>query len=201
MGFGWSSADATATAPPPATVVTPENAEQSQQLQQLQQASLAPITEEEAALYTRSGKACCWTDSGEYAFRIRQLEIINYAIKRLAEETWKDADMINFQELQRDVMTYKDVDGNEAENHDWSLVAEDTTFKPLELRVNRFREFQDYFVGHAGASKTSMKQDFEHFMTLFIRLRDGLLDIMAKQCAEAVGGGRRRTGQRLTRRR
>jgi hypothetical protein len=184
MGFGAS---------------TPEEVAPDATVDQLQQAAVAPITEEEAALYTRSGKACCWTDSAEYAFRLRQLEIINYAIKTLAEETWKDPQMINFQDLHTDVMRYKDVNGDEADNHDWSLVGEDSTFKPLERKFNRFREFQDYFITNAGKNKADMKHDFEDYMSVFIRIRDGLIQIMAKQCAEASasGGGRRRTQHRV----
>jgi hypothetical protein len=161
---------------------------------ELQEASIAPITTDEAALYTKTGKACCWADSGEYAFRLRQLEIINHAIKTLAEETWKDAEMISsFQALHRNVMTYKDVDGNEADNHDWSIVAEDLTFKPMELRVNRFKEFQEFFATKAGESKQQIKKDFENYMTIFIRIRDSLMKRMAEQCSESAqkGGGRR----------
>lgn len=152
-------------------------------IQQLQDASVAPITEEEAGLYTKTGKACCWTDSGEYAFRLRQLEIMNYAVKTLAEETWKDAEMINFQALHRQILTYKDVDGNEKDLHDWSLLSEDVTFKPIELPANRFKEFENYFQKKAGAAKKDQKEDFENFMTLFIRIRDGLMAIMAKGCS------------------
>lgn len=181
---------------------TPEDTTDMVSAQQLQEASMAPLTKSEAELYTKSGKMCCWTDSAEYAFRLRQLEIINYAISVLSQETWKDPEMINFQQLLRDTMSYKDVDGNEADFHDWSLLAEDTTFKPIELKENRFKEFQDYFVTRAGASKSDMKRDFENYMTLFIRLRDGLMQIMTKQCAEATSGGarRRRYGSQVTRR-
>lgn len=189
MGFGGTET--------PEEVILPPNDEID-----LQEASIAPITTEESALYTRTGKACCWADSGEYAFRLRQLEIINHAIKTLAEETWKDADMMrNFQRLQQDVMTYRDVDGNEAVNHDWSIIAEDLTFKPMELRVNRFKEFQEYFTTKAGTPKEQMKKDFENFMTIFVRIRDSLIQMLARQCSENVqGGGSRRQRQHISRR-
>lgn len=166
---------------------------------ELQTASIAPITQEEAALYTRTGKRCCWADSGEYAFRLRQLEIINYAIRVLAEETWKDAEMItSFQELHRNVLTYHDVDGNEADNHEWSLLSEDPTFKPMELRVNRFKEFEEYFSTKGGATKQQMKIDFENYMTIFIRIRAELIKLMANQCIESqAGGGWMRGGANL----
>jgi len=190
MGFGDSE---------PQVALGPSPDEMNSQ--ELQQASIAPITTDEAALYTRTGKACCWADSGEYAFRLRQLEIINHAIKTLAEETWKDPEMISsFQALHREVITYKDVDGNEADNHDWSIVAEDLTFKPMELRVNRFKEFEDYFATKGGASKAQMKTDFENYMTIFIRIRDSLMQLMAQKCTESMTGGGRRKRYGVSRR-
>ncbi|RKO94845.1 hypothetical protein BDK51DRAFT_34351 [Blyttiomyces helicus] len=130
----------------------------------------------------------------------RQLEIINYAIQTLASETWKDPEMINFQALHDNVITYHDIDGKQAENHDWRLVSDDVTFKPLELPQNRFKEFENYFQSKAGASKNDMKTDFENYGVVFQRLRDGLIKIMAKSCvgdssspeaATLTGGGRR----------
>lgn len=170
---------------------------------ELQAASIAPISQDESALYTRTGKRCCWADSGEYAFRLRQLEIINHAVKVLAEETWKDAEIItSFQEIHRNVLTYHDIDGNEAENHEWSIISEDPTFKPMELRVNRFKEFEEYFSTKGGATKQQMKVDFENFMTIFIRIRAELLKLMATKCQEGQeGGGWMQGGAQLRRRR
>src|SRR6476659_3969204 len=133
MGYGSSEPEV------PQVPEAPLEEGEPMDTQDIKDASVAPITQDENALYTKTGKACCWADSAEYSFRLRQMEIINHAIKVLAEETWKDPDMISsFQSLLQDVITYKDIDGNEADNHDWSIVAEDITFKPMELRVNRF---------------------------------------------------------------
>jgi hypothetical protein len=157
--------------------------QQLQQWQQLQAASVAPLTTDEKALYTRTGKRCCWADSGEYAFRLRQLTIINHAIKRMSEELWKDAELIsNFQRLHRSIITYTDVEGNPIPNHEWTLLAEDPTFKPMELPMNRFKEFEQYFTTRGGATRQQMKTDFENYMTIFIRIRSELLKLMARQC-------------------
>lgn len=145
----------------------------------------------DAPLYTKTGKACCWADSGEYAFRLRQLEIINYAIKTLAEETWKDASsMPKFQDLHNRIMSYEDVDGNPADNHDWSLLSEDPTFLPQvgDVKINRFKEFQQYFLRKAGASKEQMKADFEDYMVKFINIRDSLMKMLAQKCEGQSGG-------------
>lgn len=140
------------------------------------------ITQQEQSLYTKSGKQCCWQDAEEYAFRLRQLEIINHAISVLSAETWKDPKMINFKQLQESAMTYIDVNGRPADNHDWSLLAEDSSLSSIELEKNRFKQFEDYFMDNAGASPTENLQQFNTFLTLFIRLRDGIMKIMAKGC-------------------
>ena len=151
----------------------------------LQNASIAPITPAETALWARAGKACCWKDAGEYSWRLRQLEIINHAIKILAQETWKDPLILNFKTLHQDVMNYKDVDGNDAEFHEWSLISDDVTFKPMELSQNRFKEFENYFQTKSGATNQKMKEDFDAFMLVFIRLRDGLMNLMVRRCIPA----------------
>jgi len=158
---------------------------------ELQAASVAPLSPAEHALFTKSGKACCWTDAGEYAFRLRQLEIMNYAIQTLAKELWKDPNLINFQALHQDASTYRDVDGHPADNHDWSLIAEDATFKPMELAMNRFKEFEQYMTMKAGADARVMKNDFENFLALFIRIRDSLLKLMSpnRLCPQSMAGG------------
>ena len=139
----------------------------------------APITEKEAALYTPAGKSCCWQDAEEYAFRLRQLQLINHAINILARETWKSADLINFAQVHSEILTFPD--GN-ALLYSWSILANDPLFKPMELPYNRFKEFALFFQNRGGASKIEIKAQFETYLTLFMRIRDSLLSIMAKGC-------------------
>ena len=169
-------------------------------------ASLAPITTAETALYTKTGLACCWADGAEYQFRLRQLELMTHGITTLAVELYKDAEMINFKRLHTDVMTFQDIDNPEDKytdsSHDWSLLSEDVTFKPMG-EENRFKEFEEYMARSAGASNAKMKEDFSNFLILFRRLRDALLKLLVTKCATsgATAGGGRRRAQPVSRRR
>ena len=161
---------------------------------ELQNAAITPISTDETQLYSKSGKACCWADSELYAFRLRQLEIINYAIQVMSSELWKDTRLFTTafaNDLQQKVMNYKDVDGRPVDNHGWDLLAEDKTFLNEEYGVNRFKEFRDYFIQNAGASKEKMKEDFERFLVLFVRYRDILIRLMFNSCTAQSGGGSR----------
>lgn len=160
-----------------------ESTPQPQTLQALQDAATAPLTESDKALYEPSGKACCWADAGVYAYRLRQLEIMNHAIKTLAEGTWQDPKTIDFALLHAKVLTYTDVDGQPAENHDWSMVSDDPVWKSYELPISRFKEFELYMVNNIGKPKDQMRADFETYLTLFKRFRDGLMKLLAQGCS------------------
>lgn len=171
---------------------------------ELQNAAISPITQQETQLYDRTGKMCCWADSGLYAFRLRQLEIMNHAIHELTEELWRDVDHFTAEkvaELQQKAMAYKDIDGKPSDNHGWDLLAEDETFFNKEYRINRFREFRDYFITKSGASKQTMKEDLDRFLILFVRYRDILIRLMSEQCTQQGGGRGGRSRQYGGRRR
>ena len=184
MGFGGTDTPET----PPVAVASPDE----MNTEELQAASLAPITEAESTLYTPSGKACCWKDSEEFAFRLRQLALINHAISVLLRETWKDADAVtSFQSIHRDTMTFKNIQGNEEPGYEWTILSDDNTFTPeMEMDINRFKEFENYFLARGGASKDQVKKDFENFVIVFTRLRSWLMKKMTEFCSVTQSGGR-----------
>lgn len=161
-------------------------------------ASMAPITEEEAAVVTEpEGKQCCFKDANELELRLRQVQIINHAIKVLSQELTKTAGNINFKFLHSSVIDIRDPEGKrytedssrleklgrKEQGFDWSLLSEDEAFKPLELDYNRFKEFELYFQNKPNATQEEMKANFDAFLILFMRLRDALLKIMSDKCA------------------
>ncbi len=149
----------------------------------LNTASAQPISQAEAALLTPTGKSCTFKDTGELAFRLQQLQLINYAVQVLSKELWKDAQLINFPLVIQDAITYKDLDGKPVAGYTWRMLSEDlVAFPALETSVNRFKEFEQYLSKKAGAPNSEMKKDLDFFMVIFIRLRDRLLDIMSESC-------------------
>lgn len=149
----------------------------------LQAASTQPLTQKEVALLTPTGKSCTYKDSGELAYRLQQLQLLNYSIKVLSEELWKDPKDIDFPRLHQTAMSYKDVDGKPTSGYPWALLANDTdSFPALESSVNRFKEFEEYMSKNTAAPKADLKKQMEYFMIIFVRMRDRLLDIMAESC-------------------
>ncbi len=149
----------------------------------LSTASVQPISQTEAVLLTPTGKSCTFRDTGELAFRLQQLQLINYAIQTLSKELVKDPNNIDFARLHQDAMSYKDVDGRPVGGYSWRILAEDVSaFPALESSINRFKEFEQYILKKVGAPPSEMKKDMDFFMVIFIRLRDKLLDIMAESC-------------------
>ena len=122
--------------------------------------------------------------ANECALRLVQLKLINHAIKTLAENTWKNENSINFENLHQSVLRYKDADGKLPRNHDWSTLSNDDLFKPSDLPANRFKEFEDYFLQaeNRGKSKLEMKNEFNHYLTIFVRIRNRLTRLLASQC-------------------
>ncbi len=147
-----------------------------------------PITQNEAALLTPTGKSCTFRDTGDLAYRLQQLLFINYTVQVLSKELWKDAPLINFPQLIQEAMTYKDVDGNPDPRFAWRMLSEDTVaFPAQETAVNRFKEFEQYLSKKAGAPTSEMKKDLDFFMVIFIRLRDKLVDTLAASCQMSGG--------------
>jgi hypothetical protein len=160
---------------------------QTAALQQLQEATVAPISDKEAnQLFTRAGKACCWKDANEYAFRLRQLEIINYAVQTLSKGLYPDPQYIDFKRLHDETLNYLDVNDKPADNHEWTLISEDLTFKGMREEHNLFKDFETYFDTNAGKGPADMKKDFESiYLRNFLRLRDGLIQLMSSSCGDA----------------
>jgi hypothetical protein len=149
----------------------------------------------EKKIYEPAGKACCWKSASDYSIRLRQLEIINHAIKVLAKETWMDAILIDFKTVHKKAMMYTDIDEKvpplyinpmdpttSLDLHSWDMLANDELFNCMELAHNRFYEFQHYFDTHEATSPETMKKDFDTFLILFKRLRDGLFKSLAQNC-------------------
>src|SRR5690242_18667507 len=114
MGSSEPAADVSATAPIGEVVVEPP-------------------TQDENLLYTRTNKSCVFQDSAELAWRIRQLEIINWAVQVLSKELCRPVDQINYKWVANTAMVYEDVDGHTTDDHDWSIVSRDSTFTgPME---------------------------------------------------------------------
>lgn len=177
------------SSPEPApAVLNPAPANEALQAaqEQLQAAVDAPITQQETGLWSRTGKACTWADAGEYDKRLTQLQIINYAIRVLAQETWKNADVMDFATLHQKVMTYVDVDGAlpaQKERYDWKVLSEDESFpRSQDSPVNIFKEFEYVFAQAIGANEKELKKLFEKYMTRFIRIRDTLMVLLAQSC-------------------
>lgn len=149
----------------------------------LNSASVQPISQAEAVLLTPTGKSCTFRDTGELAFRLQQLQLINHAIQTLSRELSRDPSSIDFTRLHQDAMSYKDADGKPVSGYSWRMLAEDVSaFPALESSINRFKEFEQYIMKKIGAPPSEMKKDMDFFMVIFIRLRDKLLDIMAESC-------------------
>ena len=141
------------------------------------------IRPNEYVYYTPSGVQCVFKDSGEYAGRLRQLELINHAIQTLSSRLWMDPKLIDFEDLHRDTMTYKDVDGIPSPaTHPWSMLSRDDSFRSGEQTINRFQEYEQYMVANAGADRVTMHLHMTNFLTLFIRWRNWLMGKMLQEC-------------------
>jgi hypothetical protein len=192
MGSLFSSPDKNANISSNGTVPVPPPLPPSQQLEaaqaELQAIVDAPITENEMKLWTRTGKACAWSDAGEYDKRLVQLQLINYAIRILAQETWKAPDAIDFPALHEKVLGYRDVNNNEPQGEDaarysWSILSKDTTFPSSQAgTANIFAEFEHVFSQVIGVDEKGLKKHFEAYMTKFIRTRDTLMQLLADSC-------------------
>lgn len=170
---------------------------------ELQQAVMQPLTQSDMNLWTPSGKACCFADAEELAFRIRQLEIVNYAVEVLSSQLVKDPSSIDYEILQKIVMEYRDADRVKAPNHDWRLLSgDDDTFKGADARYNAFKEFERYFMDKAGASRDATHTEFTNFLIRFKKARDTLVNkyIVPKCKSDMSGGGSRSYRRPVSRR-
>ena len=136
----------------------------------------------EAKLYAVSERACQWKDANEYAFRLRQIELLNFTIKTLSQDIWKAADQIDFQRLHKESMAYKNAYGKDDQVHNWEILAKDPLFVPADDEVTYFASYADYFVKNSGAPVAVNKENFEQYLKQFIKLRDRLFQYLGRHC-------------------
>ena len=153
-------------------------------------ADLAEITalpQDENLLYTRLGKQCCWKDAGEYAWRIRQLEIINYAIQVLSYELYRKPlrDVTDVKTIIEKATNYRTVFGEPSEEHDWGLVSNDTQlFYDNRINTTQFKKFEKHLEDNRGASIEKHYSDLENYLNIFVALRNALIKRMASDCSD-----------------
>ena len=174
------------------TTVQPQEGEQPEQPEQLQKQlkpqrqvkSKSPKTAAEALLFTKSGVECMWNDTNEYSFRLRQIELLNYAVRIIAADIWREAEQIKFDVVHKDSMSYKSAFNVSDASHSWNILSEDPLFMDPSTQTTFFKDYQNYFLNSAGSSVEVNKANFQKFLLSFIRLRDLLLRTMSEQCPQ-----------------
>ena len=122
------------------------------------------------ALYTTTGRECCFADSGVFEFRLRQLQMINHSIKILSSESFTSAES---------ALVYKDARGHPSDLHSWEMLTTDPTFISRETAQNIFETFKDYI---SSGDKTYQKQKYTEFLDKFINIRNSLMDQLSQDC-------------------
>ena len=144
-----------------------------------------PFTELEGSLVENLyGYKCMWQDAGDYQFRLLQIEIINHAIQTLCSELWQAANVIDFQNLKMNTMTYKNAYGDVIADHPWKILSNDALFTSNTEKENDFMKFELYPADLTTVSPERKLDDFKKFLLIFRKLRDFLIKTMAKSCAD-----------------
>jgi hypothetical protein len=135
-------------------------------------------------LYTKAGKACCWQDSNDYAFRLKQLQLINYAIGVLSRDLYQTSiTNVPFKNTIEESMNYKNKVGSTEPGYEWSILSNDPTYDAFGESFNVFTKFSTYIEDHGGASSDQQKRDLEGFLIKFTATRATLLEKMFNECA------------------
>ncbi len=132
--------------------------------------------------YSPSSTSCTYEDKAYFTFRMHQLQFMNYIIRKLSKVLCLPAETIDFPRLFQDVLTYKTIDGNEAEGYEYDILAQDPSLKGPAESQNRFADLQAYPSTKGGRSQQETKTDLLEFLEQFVRLRSALLDIVTQKC-------------------
>jgi hypothetical protein len=140
----------------------------------------------ESKLYESSKFICQWQDASEYSFRLRQVELLNFAIRVIARKLSQATEPEEYKELHGESMVYmnafnrKDEDGE----HKWEILSKDPLFVPADREETFFAIYEQYMGENSGKTSEEYKSRFEQFLRQFIRLRDRLIQYLGKNCVK-----------------
>lgn len=151
-----------------------------------QEEALGFADDTQSLLYESFGNPCSFSDQGYFIFRLKQLEIMNYIIRKMTKILCLPADTIDYERLIHDIMTFKVFEQTnasfDAKDYDYSLLSLDETFRAPVEEVNKFAELTNYMKNNAGRSSIVMKADFDKYLVTFIKLRDVVLQELVRGC-------------------
>lgn len=143
-----------------------------------------PESATEAQLYKVSKNICQWKDANEYAYRLRQVELLNFTIRFLSRALCKGAENTEeYQKIHTESMQYLNAFQKGDEVHNWEILAKDPLFIPADREETFFSTYEKYFEKNSGASKEIHQDRFDQFLRQFIRLRDRLMQYLGKHCS------------------
>jgi hypothetical protein len=146
-----------------------------------------PESAEEAKLYENANYACTWSDANEYSFRLRQVELINFLIRYLSSELFKNADNIQYNIVHEKSMIYKNAFDEEDLVHNYEILSQDPLFIPQDKKITFFEEYKTkLLVVNAGSDNETKKREFQAYLSTFVRVRDRLVIYMFKNCKSKV---------------
>lgn len=129
-----------------------------------------------------SGQPCSFKDSGEFEYRMKEMQILNYIIRKMSKVLCMPASNIDFNRLIKDIMSFETPAGVASEGMDYALLSSDPIFKAPWEDDNRFMKLANYMQTNGGKTQEQMKADFEEMLVMFIRLREVLINYLVGGC-------------------
>lgn len=131
---------------------------------------------------------CKFSDKGYFMWRMRQLELINYAIKKITTVLSIPAEEIDYSRLLDEIANYGRYKktGDEASYYTFNMVADDDeTFKGYAETTNKFADFlaNAKKLNEAKAiAPADAKTKLRAYLDAFINLRDNLSIRVMQEC-------------------
>lgn len=136
-------------------------------------------------LYTKIGKACCWADARDFEYRMRQMQMMNYAIAILSRDLYQNVATLNAKNTINEAMEYKDSAGNPVPGYDWRNLSEAEGFSTdYDKEANVFRRLETFVDTHQGLSNDELKKELTEILKEIIKARAVRAEKMATECQE-----------------